>query len=113
MGIKICSIFEYYYGGAASSLVQHPLPSQLDALRGCRILLLDYCGMSHSYIKAFRSADARIFLVGDTTEDLSAVIPNYDVVYVMVCDVQQFIPAFRSILVVFRRKSILKMQYVP
>ncbi|KAI5173823.1 hypothetical protein PAEPH01_2047 [Pancytospora epiphaga] len=113
MKFEPVSIFNYYYDNMMERLVQQPLLKQLDTLQGCNVLVLDYCGQSHSFIKPFRDIDARIFLLEDYNENVSSIHSEYDIVYVITSEIQDYIPSFRSINVVFRLRNIIKIEYIP
>lgn len=127
MSKAIKPLFSFYYDNTMVNIISLPLPAQLRRLNGLRIVLFDYCGMVCKYIKAFRDADAKIFLMDNIVEDPRALpkehdealpkeydgaLPKeYDVVYVMVHENQSAHINFKCILVVFRSNSIVRVVY--
>ena len=105
------SIFSYYYDAALQSTAGLGMSMQLREMKGARILVLDYCGMTSRCMGMFQDSDVRVFLVDDSSEDMSIIGSQnstavYDVVYMLTYEGQMVNTDFKCVNVIFRGNSV-------
>ncbi len=76
------SIFNFYIFDYLKSLNNLPLKNQLIEIRDFKVLILDYCGQSAKCFALFENFD--VFVMEDTREDVSNLVNQYDIVYILI-----------------------------